>query len=171
MKGTRPDGTNASDLKTPERFERYLNAAGTENAARIKSSLRSVMTANMSVFRTQTGIQETLESIQAFQIRSDKAALTGQALPMNPELIQRWELDNLLLIARVIAAAALDRRESRGAHYRDDYPERKDRFNHHTLVSMSDAGTVRIGKRAVDMSIFEAGGHNAEKFGMIQRKY
>ena len=90
---------------------------------------------------------------------------------MNQELIHRWELDNLLAVSMVLTQAALERKESRGGHFREDFPERKDEFNYHTLASMSEFGRVSLGKRAIDMSLFEAKGEHYEKFGMIERKY
>jgi succinate dehydrogenase/fumarate reductase flavoprotein subunit len=90
---------------------------------------------------------------------------------MNQALIQRWELDNLLLLSVVTAQAALNRRESRGGHYREDFPERKDEFDFHTLASMKAYGEVSFEKRSIDMSLYEAKGEHYEKFGMIERKY
>jgi succinate dehydrogenase / fumarate reductase flavoprotein subunit len=71
----------------------------------------------------------------------------------------------------VMTQAALRRKESRGGHFREDFPERKDEFNYHTLAYMAKYGKVSFGKRAVDMSLFEAKGEHYEKFGMIERKY
>jgi succinate dehydrogenase/fumarate reductase flavoprotein subunit len=70
-----------------------------------------------------------------------------------------------------VAQAALKRQESRGAHFREDFPERSDAFNYHTLVSMKRFGKVEFSKRDVDMSIFEEAGQFAEKFGNIERRY
>jgi succinate dehydrogenase / fumarate reductase flavoprotein subunit len=70
-----------------------------------------------------------------------------------------------------VAQGALNRRESRGAHFREDFPERRDAFNYHTLVSMKQFAKVEFSKRDVDMSIFEEGGKHYEKFGVIERKY
>ena len=78
---------------------------------------------------------------------------------------------NLLAIAMTMTRAALNREESRGAHFREDFPERSDVFNFHTLISMDRFGEVELGRREVDMSIFEEGGENADKFGLIERKY
>ncbi len=90
---------------------------------------------------------------------------------MNQELVQRWELDNLLSVSMVIAQGALHRRESRGGHARIDFPQRRDEFNSHTLAYMTEFGKIGFASRPVDMSIFEAKGENHEKFGLIERKY
>jgi succinate dehydrogenase / fumarate reductase flavoprotein subunit len=90
---------------------------------------------------------------------------------MNQELVQRWELDNLLDVAATIAAGALRRQETRGGHARSDYPERSDAFNRHTLTYIDQQGQVRFSERKVEMQIFEEGGPDHENFGMIERHY
>ena len=129
------------------------------------------MTEKVGVFRTEEGISQAIEALKELKERADKAALSSGSLKMNQDLIQRWELDNLLMNSMAIAQGALHRRESRGGHFRDDFPERKDEFNDHTLVYMREFGRVELGKRAVDMSLYEAKGEHHEKFGMIERKY
>ncbi|MBK5102505.1 MAG: hypothetical protein JJE15_16220, partial [Desulfobacteraceae bacterium] len=76
-----------------------------------------------------------------------------------------------LAVSMVCAQGALIRRESRGGHFRDDFPERKDEFNHHTLASMKEFGRVNFKRRPVDMCLYEAKDENYEKFGVIERKY
>jgi succinate dehydrogenase / fumarate reductase flavoprotein subunit len=71
----------------------------------------------------------------------------------------------------VTAHAALNRKESRGGHFREDFPERKSEFDHHTLAYMTEFGDVTLEKRPIDMSIFEARGEHYERFGIIERKY
>ena len=171
LDGRCPDTADPGDAGALERFEGYLTAAGPENSGLIKSSMRKVMTEHLSVFRTEKGILHARQALEQLHERTADIAVVGKALPMNPELIERWELDNLLCLAQIIVRAALKRKESRGAHYRDDYPERSDAFNHHTLVSIDSSGDVTFRKREVDMSIFEAGEEHHEKFGLIQRKY
>jgi succinate dehydrogenase / fumarate reductase flavoprotein subunit len=90
---------------------------------------------------------------------------------MNQELVQHWELDNLLALSMVITQAALSRKESRGAHFREDFSERRDEFNYHSLVSMAQFDDVKLGKREVDMCLFDEKGRHADKFGLIERKY
>jgi len=130
-----------------------------------------MMTEKVGVFRTAEGISAAAEQLLELKQRAGKAALVCKELKMNQELIYRWELDNLLSVALVITTAALARKESRGAHYRDDFPERSDAFNYHTLASMKKFGEVELGRREVDMSIFEAGGENHEKFDILERTY
>jgi succinate dehydrogenase / fumarate reductase flavoprotein subunit len=152
-------------------FSRYMGAKGKDNLGQIRSEMRSLMTEKVGVFRIETGLEEAIEALKELRERACRAALSCEGLIMNQDLIQRWELDNLLSNAMVIAAGALNRRESRGGHFRDDFPERNDQFHYHTLAYMTDFGEVRIGKRPVDMSLFEAGDEHHEKFGIIERKY
>jgi len=157
--------------KTFLKFSQYLKAGGQDNIGQIREAMGSMMTEKVGVFRSEAHILEAIEALKALKERADNTALSGKSLRMNQELVHRWELDNLLSVSMVIAQAALNRKESRGAHFREDFPERKDEFNHHTLASMEEFGTVELGKRAVDMSIYEAGEENSEKFGIIPRTY
>jgi succinate dehydrogenase / fumarate reductase flavoprotein subunit len=156
---------------TFKRFSRYLEASGEDNIGKIREKLSTLMTQNVGIFRSEQGLCKTIGILKELQNRADKTALSSKSLRMNQELVQRWELDNLLSVSIIIAQAALNRRESRGAHYREDFPERDDKFNYHTLISMTQFGEVKLGKREVDMSIFREEGELYEKFGMIERKY
>ncbi|MEE4165674.1 MAG: FAD-binding protein [Desulfocapsaceae bacterium] len=153
------------------RFNRYLSSSGTDQIGPIRNHLRSIMTNNVGVFRTEQSLKETIETLRELKKRSENSALACTDLRLNQELIQRWELDNLISVAMVISQAALARTESRGAHFRDDYPERNDQFNYHTLASMEDSETVQMGKRDINRSLFDEGGDNYEKFDFIERKY
>jgi succinate dehydrogenase / fumarate reductase flavoprotein subunit len=156
---------------TVERFSRCLEAVGKDNIGKIRDTLKILMTENVGIFRNEQGLAKAIERLKELQDRADKTALSSKSLRMNQELVQHWELDNLLSVSMIIARAALDRKESRGAHYREDFPERNDAFNFHTLISMTQFGDVELDKREVDMSIFREEGKFYEKFGMIERKY
>lgn len=152
-------------------FSRYLEAGSRDSIEQIRNTMRTLMTRNVGVFRTEAGILEAIETLRELKGRAEKTALSSKSLAMNPELVQRWELDNLLAVSMIISQAALHRKESRGAHCREDFPERQDAFNHHTLTFMAEFGNVRLDQRPVDMSLHAAGGEHSEKFGIIERKY
>jgi len=152
-------------------FAGYLEVQGKENVGLIRQEMRDMMTRKVGVFRNEQGMQEAVASLTAFKGRALQAALSTKDLRMNQELVERWELDNLLDNAMTIAQGALMRKESRGAHFREDYTERSDEFQFHTLVSMTDFGKVSFGRRPIDMSIHESGGDHAEQFRIMPRKY
>ena len=129
------------------------------------------MTEKVGVFRTVQELTSAVDEIKVLKECADQTALVIKSLTMNQELVQRWELDNLLSVSLAIAASALKRKESRGAHYRDDHPARKEQFDYHTLASMQEFGKIDFGQRPIDMSIFEAGGENFENFNMMERIY
>lgn len=153
------------------RFKGYFESTGADNIGLIRNKLRQVMTRNVSVFRTEKSISEAIEIIKELKLRAENSALSSRSLSLNQELIQRWELDNLMAVAMVICEAARARKESRGAHFRDDYPDRKDQYNYHTLVSMAHFGAVDLDRREIDRSLFDEGKNHHEKFDFIERKY
>ena len=157
--------------KTFSLFSKFMEAAGKDNLGKIRDEMRSLMTEKVGVFRTKSGIKEAIATLDDLKERAEGTLLSSKSLTMNQDLIQRWEIDNLLDISMVTAQAALNRRESRGGHFRDDFPVRKDEFNHHTLASMTNFGEVMFGERPVDMSLHHEKGEHFEKFGIIERKY
>ncbi len=162
--------SNAGE-KTFSLFSRFMEQGGKGNLGQIREEMRMLMTEKVGVFRTEAGIREAIEALKDLKERADRVALSSRSLTMNPDLIQRWELDNLLAVSMVTARGALERRESRGGHFREDFPERRDQFNYHTLASVQEFDDVVLGRRPIDMSIYEAKGEHYERFGMIERKY
>lgn len=129
------------------------------------------MTEKVGVFRNEQTLMKAIEKLKELKERAGDIELTSKSLVMNQALVQLWELHHLLDISMVIAYGALARRESRGAHCREDYPERSPEFQYHTLAYMTKFGEVTLGKRPIDMSIFEARGEHYDKFGIIERRY
>jgi succinate dehydrogenase / fumarate reductase flavoprotein subunit len=157
--------------RTFAQFSGYLEGKKEENIEQIREEMRRMMTENVGVFRTEEGLNLAIRTLSAFKERVSSAGLRCKGLHMNQELVQRWEIDNLLSVSMVIAQGALRRRESRGGHARIDFPQRRDEFNSHTLAYMTDFGNIRFAHRPVDMSVFEAKGQHGDKFGMMERKY
>jgi succinate dehydrogenase / fumarate reductase flavoprotein subunit len=157
--------------RTLELFASYLDAKGKESVGMIRQEMRKLMTEKVGVFRIEKGMQKAIASLIAFKERAGEAAISTKSLRMNQELLERWELDNLLDNAMVITQGALMRTESRGAHFREDYPGRSDAFQFHTLVSTTEFGKVSFGKRSIDMSLHESKGEHCEQFRVMPRKY
>jgi succinate dehydrogenase / fumarate reductase flavoprotein subunit len=156
---------------TFSQFSRFIDGTGKENIGQIRQEMQTLMTEKVGIFRKENGLIEAIEALKELKERSENIALSNKSLTMNQEIIQRWELENLLAVSMICAQGALNRRESRGGHFREDFPERKDEFNYHTLAHMTAFGNVTLGERPVDMSIYEAKDENFEKFAVIERKY
>jgi succinate dehydrogenase / fumarate reductase flavoprotein subunit len=163
-----PKGAGEASLA---RFSSYLAGAGKENVGRVRLDMRDMMTRKVGVFRHEKGVGEAIQELLTFKERAEKTSVSVRDARWNQELLERWELDNLLDNAMTIAQGALLRKESRGAHFREDYPVRSDDFQYHTLVSMTEFGKVTFGRRLIDMSLFEAKGEYSDHFKIIPRKY
>ncbi len=152
-------------------FSGYLEAKGQERYADIRDGLRVLMMEKVGIFRNEQGLIQAIEELKDLKDRARHMELSSKTLVMNQELIQFWELDHLLDVSMVIAQSALARKESRGGHYREDYRQRNLEFHYHTLAFMTEYGKVILGKRPIDMSIYEAKAEHYERFGIIERKY
>jgi succinate dehydrogenase / fumarate reductase flavoprotein subunit len=152
-------------------FSKYFEAKGSENLWKIRETMRELMTEKVGVFRNEKLLTEAINQLMDFKERAIHITLSSSSLIMNQELVDRWELDNLLDVAMVIAHGARNRKESRGAHTREDYPERKMEFNYHTLAYMQEYGRVTLGKRPIDMSIFKEKRKDYKRFDFLARKY
>ena len=154
-----------------DQFSTYLTSRGMESFAKIRDTLRSLMMEKVGIFRTEKSLLEALEKLKELREKAQRIPIGTTSVKANQNLWQIWELNNLITVSMVIAHGALARKESRGAHYREDYPERSDEFNYHTLVYMPEFNKITFGKRPIDMSMFEAKGEHFELFDYIERKY
>jgi succinate dehydrogenase / fumarate reductase flavoprotein subunit len=99
------------------------------------------MTAQCSVFRSQKGLENAITQIQLLKKSYLNIGLTDQSRIFNYELQEAFELGNMLRVAEVIVYSALQRHESRGAHFRIDHPERNDKeWLKHTFVNETPTG-------------------------------
>jgi len=166
-----PDAPQDAGERSFSLFSQFMDAGGKDNLGKIREEMRNLMTEKVGVFRTEQGMNDAIEGLRELKERADKTALASQSLIMNQDLIQRWELNNLLDNAMVITKGALNRKESRGGHFRDDFPVRDDTLHYHTLAYKTGFGDVHLEKRPVDMSLYKAKGEHYERFGIIERKY
>ena len=117
--------------------------SGKDSQAAIRSDLQKVMDDKVGVIRHKDGLMEAQKTVESLQDRYDKVGLQKYGGTFNTELCSMVELGNLLDIAGATVASALARTESRGNHYRSDYPKRDDKqWQKHTLVYREDSSHV-----------------------------
>jgi succinate dehydrogenase / fumarate reductase, flavoprotein subunit len=136
-----------------DRVERWLSQAphgdGTLRIAELREQMQNVMQEYFSVYRTGELMEEGIEKLQALAASMDDARIDDKHRLFNSELVEALELENLMSLAQVTAAGAHARTESRGAHAREDYPERDDKdWMKHTLAHLGDKG-VRLDYKPV----------------------
>jgi len=140
---------------TRAQFDTILNNGGTEKAADIAAEMKRVMNDHVSVFRTAEGMQLALDKMRELQERFKKVQVGDRGKIFNTDLLNTWELGNLLELAEVTTASALSRQESRGAHAREDYPRRDDaNWLKHTLAWKEDC-KIRLGYKPVEITKYE----------------
>ncbi|MFZ5919056.1 MAG: succinate dehydrogenase flavoprotein subunit [Chloroflexota bacterium] len=146
-----------ADADGPIRAEiqHLLNHTGTESVADIRHELQQVMMDKVGVFREEKLMHEAVDKVRELKQRYRRVALQDKGKVFNTELLAALELGYLLDLAEVTAASALARRESRGAHSREDYPERDDaNWLVHTLAYQTANG-VELKYKPVSITRFE----------------
>jgi succinate dehydrogenase / fumarate reductase flavoprotein subunit len=117
------------------------NSNGREIVASVRKDLQAVMMDKCSVFRTEEGLKSLLEEIKQLKERYKEISIKDKSSRFNTELLDAVELGHMLTLSEAITASALQRTESRGAHYREDYPKRDDEnWLKHTFVFLTDKG-------------------------------
>ncbi len=141
------------------RVERWLHDAEHKHSsiAGIRSQMQDLMQTHFSVYRTEDVMQAGVEAIEKLHHSIRESSIADKNRIFNSELVEALELENLMSLARATAAGATARQESRGAHARDDFPERNDeQWMKHTLASihndevMLDYKPVRSSPMTVD---------------------
>ncbi len=116
---------DATDF-TRQQLDHLFNNSGEERAADIAKEMKQVMSADVGVFREEKGMSEAVKKIRELRERYKKVGVDDKGKLFNTNLLNTWELGALLDVAEVTAEAALARKESRGAHAREDFPKRND---------------------------------------------
>jgi succinate dehydrogenase / fumarate reductase flavoprotein subunit len=121
--------------------EHLLGSTGGETVADIRAELQQVMMDNIGVFRIEEQMRAAVDKIHELQERYRHVSLQDKGRKFNTELLEAIELGYLLDLAEITAESALARQESRGAHSREDYPQRDDEnWLKHTLAYRTDNG-------------------------------
>jgi len=138
-----------------QQLDQLRNGDGSEQVAALTHEMQAVMFEDVGVFRTRQGLESAVEKIRQLRQRYAQGVRvkdTGKVF--NTELVNAWELGNLLDLALVTAVSARERSESRGAHAREDFPERDDaRWMKHTLAWLKD-DEIRLDYKPVTITRF-----------------
>src|SRR5690606_8454269 len=127
------------------------NANGASPTAEIRLNMQRTMQNNAAVFRTEKTLQEGCEKMSEVFASFEDVKVSDRSLVWNSDLIETSELQNLLYNAVATINSAEQRKESRGAHAREDFPERDDvNWQKHTLVKVDESGRTSFDFRPVD---------------------
>jgi succinate dehydrogenase / fumarate reductase flavoprotein subunit len=141
---------------TRERIDAMMNSTGSEKVGAIRSELQVAMMRDASVVRTGESLQEALRVIHELRERYQKVTIDDKGSVFNYDLTEALELGSLLDIAEVLVLGADARQESRGAHWRDDFPTRDDaNWMKHTLAYRDESGTITLDYKPVVQGRYE----------------
>jgi len=137
------------------RIEHILKRTDGEHLFSIMDKMKQTMFNKFGIFRDVQRMQEGFSEIKKLQDQASKVCINNKDRKVNQALIRFFELENMLMLAEVVAYGALNREESRGSHTRTDYPNRDDkRFLNHTTVVIKD-GQLQVSYTPVTLGIFE----------------
>ncbi len=139
------------------KLDTLVRGPGTEDASALKLAMQKIMTDDVGIFRTQEGLQRAVNELQQLLARSANIGLRHKAAGANPELATAYRTQKMLKLALCMAHGALQRTESRGAHFREDFPHRDDAaWLKRTLATWTDGDDLpTLNYEALDVQAME----------------
>lgn len=138
-----------------QELQSLVDQAGTLRIGAVRQGFQDAMSDHCGVFRNDELMRQGLKQLEQFQQQYQQIYLDDKGKLWNTEIIETLELRSLMVVGQLILASALNRQESRGAHFREDYPDRNDdQYLKHTLSYYSPAG-VDIRYRPVTITQFQ----------------
>ncbi|MBY0281396.1 MAG: succinate dehydrogenase flavoprotein subunit [Alphaproteobacteria bacterium] len=136
-----------------QRFDRLRHANGNLKTSHIRLSMQKAMQQHCAVFRKQSLLEEGITKLKDVSEMMTDIQINDKSLIWNTDLLEALELENLLPQSTVTLHSALHRTESRGAHARDDYPERDDiNWLKHSLCWLDEKQAIKLDTRSVHMN-------------------
>ncbi len=140
----------AATEKALQRFDTIRYAAGSQTTASIRRTMQKTMQTHAAVFRTQATLAEGVTKMKAVYDSFSDLKTSDRGLIFNSDLVEACELDNLRAQALVTVTCAENRKESRGAHAREDFAERDDKeWMKHSICWLDEKGAAKIDYRPV----------------------
>lgn len=155
--------------KGVKRLEKLIQGSGTKSVADVREAMQKIMQKYCSVFRTADSLQQGVSELQEVVSDLDQLNLHDRSLFWNTDLVEALELQNLAQQAMATIVSALNRTESRGAHSRDDYPDRDDeKWLKHTLYWLGSHNEIKCTYRPVHIQTLTA---DVESIKPVKRVY
>ena len=180
MMVTSPEGemlavNEAACDKIMERFDRIRNASGSKPTAELREKMQRAMQEEAAVFRTSESLAKGCERISEIWGELKDLHVTDRSMIWNSDLVETLELENLMANAIATVHGAEARKESRGAHAREDFSDRDDaNWRKHTLAHVAPDGKVTLSYRPVHtetMLPYDQGGIDPAKIAPKARVY
>jgi succinate dehydrogenase / fumarate reductase flavoprotein subunit len=149
---------DAPEQEIRDRLDELLSNTRDEGEpiVKVRSELQETMTENVSVLRTEDSLSTALDRIQDYRTRAQNVVVDDKGKRFNTDLMDAVELGYMVDYAEAIAASARHRTESRGAHSREDYPDRSDdEWLRHTLFQSDGEGSFEFDEKEVVFTRFE----------------
>jgi len=140
-----PELAPQPELFVTQMVHALLTSTGSERVAAIRRELQHTMDRNAQVYRTEESLAQAAADIAGLKRRYPRVAITDKGSRFNSDLLEAIELGFLLDLAEVLVISARARTESRGGHFREDYPHRDDdTFMRHTMAYLNPDSIVRL---------------------------
>jgi succinate dehydrogenase / fumarate reductase flavoprotein subunit len=149
---TQPPLPASAGESSLDRFDRVRNAKGDAKVGEVRLAMQRTMQEHAAVFRTSDLLKEGCEKMAKVAANYDNIRIADRSLIWNSDLVEALELDNLIGNALTTVVGAEARKESRGAHAHEDFPERDDaNWMKHSLAWVDDKRNVKLDYRDVKM--------------------
>ncbi|NTV46709.1 MAG: FAD-binding protein, partial [Chlorobiales bacterium] len=166
-KGTMPVQPDAAD-NVKARIQKIMSRTKGESVGKVREDLQQMMMENVSVFRTEETLATASAQIKKLRERANTVAIQDKGKEFNTDLLDALEIEFIVDYAQTVVESALARKESRGAHAREDFPKRDDKNWHkHTLCWIDEVGNTELKYKSVNMKLAE----EDPRFAPKERKY